>query len=864
MEARLSRGLFALGIVGSVEALGAIHTPVLLLTAAAFAGSAFFGWRGESPFPVRSMATLLVALAAALTAYTALQAVPLPFGFVNALSPYVGEVWERSLRPLGLPGPSWVTLSLDPVGTRIEVLRGTTYLACLIAALPIARRRDGAIFLERLLLGSALLLGVMALAHPLLGAEKVFGVYRPVDGGTSARHIAPLLDPNHLAGYLNVGLALALGVTVSAQPHLGRIFAGLLALFFVALEVWIASRGGVATMLLAVVLVALLAVRLRAHGRTTTVTRALVVALVAAVVVASFGILVLAGSDDAWRELSDSDVSKLDIFRHAMHMVAKSPLFGAGRGAFQSVFPAFRDDTAGTVTFRQPENIVAQWSAEWGVPVAALALVGLAVALRPTVPLARSRPPVGAWVALVVLFVHNLVDFSSEVPGVVVALVTCGAIVVGGSAGHRERFRLRRWSRRPRAVAMVTAALVLAAAAWVVPTLGHEIDDDEASLHQRVLTAAKDRAAFIDAVGQAMREHPAEPYFPYLGGLRALVVQDESPIPWLSASLERAALNGRAHLLLARALFLRAPAQARLEYQLAYQQDGSLAERASTEGARLVASYDDARELAPGSTDADRVVLASLAIALAPRLPATATRIDAELQQDPGGPAARDRTVSIPAFQRSGGAAVADLQDDAASWCDADRAACVARARSAVALLRQRSPDRCRTDAIDAELQLALGEGDKALDILEKAVRLDRDGLECVDSLVDLAERRTDNGRSDALLDRIANLACASGSACVETLSALSRAEQAHGRPRRAMTFAKRSYERDPSDTSLIAVAKLAASTGLHAEALEDFRRLSQRHPDDPQWAKAAETERVATFNEMPLTRPPPTATPTP
>ena len=856
MEARASRGLFALGIVGSASALGAIHTPVLLVTAAVFGASAFFGWRSEKPFRVRSVATLLVGLAVALTVYTALQAVPLPRGAVAALSPYAAEVWERSLRPLGLPGPAWITLSLDPVATRIEVLRGATYLACLLAALPIARSREGTAFLERLLVGSVLFVGVAAIVHPLLGAERVFGVYQPVEG-SFGRHIAPLLNPNNLAAYVNVGLCVALGIAAATEPQASaqRWVAAGIALFFVALQMWIASRGGVASMLLGVVLVAVLAVRTRAHGSATT---GLLVAVLAAVVAASFGILVVGGSDEAWTELADRDVSKLQIFGHAMRMVARAPIFGVGRGAFASSFPAFRSDDAGNVTFREPENILAQWPCEWGVPVAIGALVTFAVVFRPSTPLARSRPPVGAWAALLCLFVHNLVDFDSEVPGVVVALVTAGALVVGGSAGHRERFRFRRWSRRPRLVAAASVAIPAAAALLVLPAVGHDLDADELRLHQRVLASPHDREGIRAEIAAAMRRHPAEPYFPYLGGLRALVAHDESPLPWLAASVDRASLYGRAHLLLARWIWTHSPAQARLEYRLAYQQDASLAAPAAAEGARLVQTYEDARELAPGDGEQEANVLASLAASLGPRLPATAARLDADLAATGG----RFSAASTPSLVREAQAAVEYLEDDSATWCADGRDACVARATAALARLRAQSPDRCRTDALQAQLQLATGQNAPALETLEKAVRSDHDGLECVDSMVNLAERQSTDGHADALLERLASLACSSGSACVETLSALSRAEEAHGRPRRALTFAKRAYERDSSDASLVTVARLAASTGLHAEALEDYRRLAQRHPESPEWPKAIDAERVGAYRELPtMNKVPATAT---
>ncbi len=770
MEARVSRGLFALGIVGSASALGAIHTPVLLATAAIFGASAFFGWRSENPSRVRSMATLLVALGVALTAYTALQAIPLPRGLVAALSPYAAEVWDRSLRPVGLAGPAWITLSLDPVATRIQVLRGATYLACLLAALPIARSREGATFLERLLIGSVLFVGVAAILHPLVGAERVFGIYQPI-AGSGGRHIAPLLNPNNLAAYVNIGLCMALGVAVSAdaRPPTSRWIAGGIALFFVALEVWIASRGGVGSMLLGVVLVAVLASRMRAHG---SATKGLLVAVLAAVVAASFGMLVVGGSDEAWTELADSDVSKLQIFGHAMRMVARAPVFGVGRGAFASSFPAFRSDNAGNVTFREPENILAQWPCEWGVPVAVAALVVFAVVFRPSTPLARSRPPVGAWAALLCLFVHNLVDFDSEVPGVVVALVTAGALVVGGSAGHRERFRLRRWSRRPGLVG------------------GREPGRAGGGDGGGVPRGRPRPRGGQDAPARARARRARGPARPRCGDCRC-----DAPAPRraLLSVPRRAAGAGGARRVTAplarrRASTARASTAARTCSWRARSGAARRRRPGSSTGSptsRTETSRSRRRPRADGScrptrmraswrramtsrrrTCSRRWRRASVRACRRPRR--VSTRIS---RRSAGGSAPRATPVARASGAGRGGRSRGRERLVVAPGRDA----CVVRATAALARLRAQSPDRCHTDALEAQLQLAMGQSAPALETLEKAVRTDHDGLDCVDLLVSLAERQSTDGHADALLERIASLACSSGSACVETLSALSR-----------------------------------------------------------------------------------------
>src|SRR5690606_18081106 len=103
-----------------------------------------------------------------------------------------------------------------------------------------------------------------------------------------------------------------------------------------------------------------------------------------------------------------------------------------------------------------------------------------------------------------------------------------------------------------------------------------ELYNEQRSFRDVGLDRSLDRDAFRARARAAMLRHPAEAYFPFVGAVRATVVRDESVLPWASRALERSPVYGRVHLLLARSLYSRSPAQARLEYRLACQQDGQL------------------------------------------------------------------------------------------------------------------------------------------------------------------------------------------------------------------------------------------------------------------------------------------------
>jgi hypothetical protein len=76
-----SRWLLALGIAGSALAVGTVHTVPSCVVTLVLAAAAVLGWWGAEPMRARApAATLLLFTGIGLTAYTALQCVPIRSG----------------------------------------------------------------------------------------------------------------------------------------------------------------------------------------------------------------------------------------------------------------------------------------------------------------------------------------------------------------------------------------------------------------------------------------------------------------------------------------------------------------------------------------------------------------------------------------------------------------------------------------------------------------------------------------------------------------------------------------------------------------------------------------------------------------
>lgn len=818
-------------IFGSALALGSSHAIVLCVVAVGAAIALALTWWNAESFSPRNAATTLFLVSLGLAAFTLFQSIPLPRGLLGGIAPQNFDVWNRALTPLREDGPSFAPITLDPIATHVEVLRGIVYSLVFLAALRIASGRRGAFVLSSAMMVTGLALGVAALLHPAFGAEKVFGIYRP-EQQISARHIAPLLNPNTLAAYLNIAFALSLAQAISPRPQLPRYVTAASAFFLVVVQVWVASRGGALAMIVAAIIVVALS---RASRSVSTRTiRADILALGGFTAVA-LAMILLASTDDAWRELDSTDTSKTHLFENILATVKRFPIFGMGRGAFESVFPADRVGR-GFVVFTHPENVVLQWATEWGVVVSLVGFAAIAWSLRPRVALARGQFTVGAWAALAAVALHNLVDFSSEVPGVVIALTVCAAIVVGGSSGSGARSRVHDWGKNSRRVVIASGVATAIAIILVLPGIGEDLYSDRTELHTLATNPNESRADFDHAARAAMLRHPAEPYLSYMGALRASNAHDESVIPWAERAIERAKIYGPVHLLIARELRASRPAQARVEYRQAVIEGVPGEWNVVKEELPLAHNFDDVMEIVPPHDDDS---LAQFDAALTRSLPSTAWEIEDEIL-------AHDPNDGLTLTRRAD-AAVKDLSDgDAASWC-ADRAACVTKALDATAKVIALTPTQCPGYVQRAHILEMSGDVDHALSELGAAAERSEDAPTCLMARVDIARRSGNYEQTTIAVDDLVRRGCASSDECANNLQFAASVEAGRRDFGRALAFSKKAYEASPEcDACLAAAASYASQMGLHAEALDEYSRLAKRHPEEASYAQDETNERNA------------------
>jgi tetratricopeptide (TPR) repeat protein len=836
---RASATLLCLAIALSALCLGAIHTPVLCGIAALLAVAAVVGWFPSAPVRLRPPETILLGLGIGLTGFTVLQGLPLPASVVRRLSPAAADVWAGALAPLHEAGPAWSSLSLDPTATRLQVLRGVVYIAAFIVALRVVSSRGGKRFLSMAILGTALVLAVAAILHPAFGAERVFGIYKPVELH-DPRHIAPLLNPNNLAAYLNIGLCVAMGMVLDRRAERLRVLAAGAALLLVAVQLWVASRGGVAAMVVGIACVFLLS--WRSDGARTLANPRVLVPSIA--VLGGLAAVVLGSSEEAISELHDTDVSKLRLALSALSLARHYPFFGVGRGAFEVAFPSTRQmQEASYIDFEHPENFIAEWVTEWGIPAAIVCIVTLALVLRPR-RFAAGSPAIGACAAIITTAAQNLVDFGSEVPAIVLAVAGCAAIVVA-ERGDTHGGGRRGWGSHPRVVGVAVGAATAVAVAVALHGWPHELDRDRADLFDDITRPApSDYTA--SAVRAALTRHPSEPYVP-LAGAYVAAGRNESVVPWIERTLSLAPVYSPAHFLLARWVEKRSPGQARLEYRLAFTQSFlsklQFDRDALQHAIGLVHGFDDAMELAPEPAWVRGYVLESMAGLLEGRLPATRARLDELLRQT--------RPDDKRPLEREVNDVLTDLgADDAAPWCE-DRKACAERGLAAVAALARLEPEQCGPPVARARLEIAVGDAHTALRDLQTAAQNTKEPTDCWRSLGELALAAQDDAYLAVAEEVMSRSGGATNQDVANNLAWVGSLEERRGNYRKAQGYYRKAKETAPDRGDILEhCAHLASQLGLHSEALEGYQKLVTMVPGEPLWRQLADHERALLARE--------------
>lgn len=427
----------------------------------------------------------LLGLAAGLTA---LQLVPLPAALAELVAPARLALVADNAAALGKEPPGWIALSYDPPATLVELARLVAYVAFAFVCTRLAASSDARRWLAHMVVIAGAAMAVIALGHHVLGMDSLFGIYQPREAASP--YMAPLLNENHLAGFLAFTVPLALVLALLAQGGL-RVAWLTAALLCAGTTLLTLSRGGALALAAGVVATGVLLLverRSQAEKRRTRSQARLSVLIPAGVVVACAVVLLATFTAGGVREelaetsadeLHDED-SKFGVWRATTHLVADNLWAGVGRGGFEPAFT--RVHHSGVKTYSHVENEYLQALVDWGVPgTAALVLVLVWTVILAVRRWDRGPLEIGALSALLAIALHNTVDFNLEMPGVALAAIAVLAILLPVSP-RRVPGERRRFHALARGAALALGTAVIAAAASPLGRTAHADGDALAAL----------------------------------------------------------------------------------------------------------------------------------------------------------------------------------------------------------------------------------------------------------------------------------------------------------------------------------------------------------------------------------------------
>ena len=387
------------------------------------------------PGPVLRASRPALALLVLWLVYLLVQWLPMPAEWVRELSPqaaalHAGADYLDPERP--------ITLSIDPHATYVFWLKSCAWALAFVLTLLLAHSRTRLMWLCLAIVASGVLQAYYgSLMHLMKLDFEVLGM--PIQHAAQAS--GGYVNRNHLAGLLEMSLAVGIGLMIGQLRETGRSAAGassgttwrrccsaarrslrLLLVIMVVALVMTRSRMGNTAFFASLLVAGAMALALSRHAPRGTVL------LIASLIAIDIARRSAPGS--AWsRPCSASTETtvqqveeRVDPSVYAVKIAEDYPLFGTGGGTFYTAFTRYRGPGIDAY-YDHVHNDYVQFLAETGV--IGIALMGLfalsALACAVLAQWRRSDPHLrgvafGVVMGVVAIGIHSTVDFNLQIP----------------------------------------------------------------------------------------------------------------------------------------------------------------------------------------------------------------------------------------------------------------------------------------------------------------------------------------------------------------------------------------------------------------------------------------------------------------
>jgi O-antigen ligase len=359
--------------------------------------------------------------------------------------------------------PAVKSLSLDPYATMLILADVVTLFIYFAAILVFTDTPHRLRLLVRTIIIFGFLLAIFGLTQSFT-TNKVFWI-RELPQSTA---FGPFINRHHFAGYMELTLALPLGMLFAGSLEKDKRFAYIFAVVLMGVAlVMTNSRGGIISLVAEILFLLVLSGfrRRKSHEveeRSQRIKRtALRAALALSLIVTLFAGVVLLGGESALSRFAgtvnseDPTTGRAHFWSVTLDIIKAHPIVGTGLGAFPTVYTRY-DSRNGVFRLEQVHNDYLQILSDGGLIGAALGLFfvvmlfRLGFARRESSDEYRSGVALGALAGCFAVLVHSFFDFTLHTTANALLFLTLAALATMNGRVEQPRKRRRRHRHRTR------------------------------------------------------------------------------------------------------------------------------------------------------------------------------------------------------------------------------------------------------------------------------------------------------------------------------------------------------------------------------------------------------------------------------
>jgi O-antigen ligase len=365
------------------------------------------------------------------------------------------------------------SLSFDPYSTRFILVQTAALLIYFAAVLVFTDTPKRLRLLVRTITVFGFFLAIFGLTQSFTSPDKVYWIREL----PQSQAFGPFINRHHFAGYMELALALPLGLVFTGSIEREKKFiylfaAGLMAVALIMTN----SRGGLLSLFAELLfLVATMGLRRRhkhkkresEEHKPRIKSAAMKAGLALALVVALFGGVVLLGGEEALTRMvgsvntDDPTTGRAHFWSVTVDIIKHHPWVGTGLGAFGVVYTSY-DSRNGMYRLEQAHNDYLQVLSDGGIVGAVIGLFFVVSLFRMGFARRESRDDfrrgvaTGALAGCFAVLVHSFFDFTLHTPANALLFLVLAALATMNGRVEDVQSRRKKRQRRSSEAAAAT------------------------------------------------------------------------------------------------------------------------------------------------------------------------------------------------------------------------------------------------------------------------------------------------------------------------------------------------------------------------------------------------------------------------